>query len=49
MKSLKLYCIVDKKNPKLKYLNLIQCSDKNEVRIKKDEKIIPVEVVTIKK
>jgi len=45
MKSLKLYCIIDKKKPKLSYFNLIQCCDKKEVRLKKGEKLIPVEVI----
>lgn len=49
MKSLKLYCVVLKSKPVIKYENLIRCSDVKNIRLFKGEKIIPVEVVALKK
>ena len=45
MKSLKLYAIVNKQKPIIKYENLIRCSDIKNLRLFKGEKIIPIEVV----
>lgn len=44
IKPLPLYCVVNKKAPKLSFNNLVRCSDKVEVRLKKGEKIIKVKV-----
>ncbi len=41
MKPLKAYAIVNKKNPKLKFLDIFPTKD---VNIAKDEKIIEVEI-----
>jgi hypothetical protein len=48
MKYLKLHANTPNVIPKLSFRNLIQVCDKNEQRLKKGEKIIPVEVIAKK-
>lgn len=45
MKPLKLYCVVQTKKPKLSYWELYRDKD---IKLKKGEKIIPVEVIAKK-
>lgn len=47
MKPLKLYAIIDKKNPKIEFKNLIPLKDKENVRLMKGEKIVQVEIKVI--
>jgi hypothetical protein len=48
IKPITLYAVVDKLKPKLTYFSIIQSCDKNFQRLKKGEKIIPVEVIAKK-
>lgn len=48
MKPITLYAVVSKVKPKLTYQSLIQCCDKDYVKIRKDEKLVKVVINVVK-
>ena len=48
MKILKALMIVDKADPKIKLINLVDIRDRRDIRITKDEEIEEVVVMTVK-